>query len=163
MGVGGSKIKKNASRKELAGKVALITGAAGGIGSATARKFLSEGCYVILTDIDKKALNSKHEEFSKEFGRDVVHSILMDVTSEQGDVKRAVSNSVNAFGGIDILVAKFVGFASAVLEKTSSKLWDKNMDILSKGCFLISREVYQKMIDQKMEAQLYLSQAKIIA
>lgn len=143
-----AKLRRMPPEKELAGKVALITGAAGGIGSATARKFLSEGCCVILTDIDKKALNSKHEEFSKEFGRDVVHSILMDVTSEQ-DVKRAVSNSVNAFGGIDILVAN-AGFASAALfEKTSSKLWDKNMDILSKGCFLISREVYQKMIDQK--------------
>ena len=39
--------------------------------------------------------------------------------------------------------------SQTVFEKTSSKLWDKNMDILSKGCFLISRGVYQKMIDQK--------------
>ena len=71
----------------------------------------------------------------------------MDVTNEK-EVKKAVSSSINAFGGIDILVAN-AGFSSASLfENTSSKLWDKNMDILAKGSFLISREVYQKMIDQ---------------
>jgi NAD(P)-dependent dehydrogenase (short-subunit alcohol dehydrogenase family) len=142
-----AKLRRMPAEKELAGKVALITGAAGGIGSATAKKFLSEGCCVILTDIDQSALKIKHNEFSKEFGGDVVHSMIMDVTSEK-DVKNAVSKGINVYGGIDILVAN-AGFASAALfEKTSTKLWDKNMDILSKGCFMISREVYQNMIEQ---------------
>ena len=142
-----AKLKRMPLEKELAGKVALITGAAGGIGSATANKFLSEGCCVVLTDIDISALEAKKEEFIKKFGKDVVHSIAMDVTSEK-EVKKAVSSSINTFGGIDILVAN-AGFSSAALfQNTSSKLWDKNMDILSKGSFLISREVYQKMIDQ---------------
>ena len=142
-----AKLKRMPPEKELAGKVALITGAAGGIGSATASKFLSEGCCVILTDIDTLALEAKKEEFIKKFGKDVVHSITMNVTSEK-EVKKAVSSSINTFGGIDILVAN-AGFSSAALfENTSSKLWDKNMDILSKGSFLISREVYQKMIEQ---------------
>ena len=142
-----AKLQRMPPEKELAGKVALITGAAGGIGSATASKFLSEGCCVVLTDIDKSALEIKKEEFIKIFGRDVVHSIVMDVTNEK-EVKKAVSSSINIFGGIDILVAN-AGFSSAALfENTSSKLWDKNMDILAKGSFLISREVYQKMIDQ---------------
>jgi rhamnulose-1-phosphate aldolase/alcohol dehydrogenase len=142
-----AKLKRMPPEKELAGKVALITGAAGGIGSATANKFLSEGCCVVLTDIDTSALEAKKEEFIKKFGKDVVHSIAMDVTSEK-EVKKAVSSSINTFGGIDILVAN-AGFSSAALfENTSSKLWDKNMDILSKGSFLISREVYQKMIEQ---------------
>lgn len=142
-----AKLKRMPPEKELAGKVALITGAAGGIGSATANKFLSEGCCVVLTDIDTSALEAKKEEFIKKFGKDVVHSIAMDVTSEK-EVKKAVSSSINTFGGIDILVAN-AGFSSAALfQNTSSKLWDKNMDILSKGSFLISREVYQKMIEQ---------------
>ena len=142
-----AKLKRMPPEKELAGKVALITGAAGGIGSATANKFLNEGCCVVLTDIDKSALEAKKNEFIDKFGKDVVHSIPMDVTNEK-EVKKAVSISINAFGGIDILVAN-AGFSSASLfENTSSKLWDKNMDILAKGSFLISREVYQKMIDQ---------------
>ena len=142
-----AKLKRMPPEKELAGKVALITGAAGGIGSATANKFLNEGCCVVLTDIDKSALEAKKKEFINKFGKDVVHSIPMDVTNEK-EVKKAVSSSINTFGGIDILVAN-AGFSSASLfENTSSKLWDKNMDILAKGSFLISREVYQKMIDQ---------------
>ena len=142
-----AKLKRMPPEKEFAGKVALITGAAGGIGSATAKKFLQEGCCVILTDIDKKALQKTHIEFANAFGKDVVDSILMDVTKEN-DVKNAVNKSIELYGGIDILVAN-AGFASAALfEKTSSKLWDKNMDVLSKGCFLISREVYQNMITQ---------------
>ena len=142
-----AKLRRMPPEKEFAGKVALITGAAGGIGSATAKKFLQEGCCVILTDIDKKALQKTHIEFANAFGKDVVDSILMDVTKEN-DVKNAVNKSIELYGGIDILVAN-AGFASAALfEKTSSKLWDKNMDVLSKGCFLISREVYQNMITQ---------------
>ncbi len=119
-----AKLKRMPPEKELAGKVALITGAAGGIGSATANKFLNEGCCVVLTDIDKSALEAKKNEFIDKFGKDVVHSIPMDVTNEK-EVKKAVSSSINAFGGIDILVAN-AGFSSASLfENTSSKLWDK--------------------------------------
>ena len=154
-----AKLKRMPPEKELAGKVALITGAAGGIGSATALKFLKEGCCVVLTDIDKKALQSKHEEFSSQFGKDVVRSYLMDVTNEQ-DVKKAVSESTKEFGGIDILVAN-AGFASAALfEKTSTKLWDKNMDILSKGCFIVSREVYQNMISQNKGGSIIFVSSK---
>ena len=66
----------------------------------------------------------------------------------KANVQLTVNKSIELFGGIDILVAN-AGFASAALfEKTSSKLWDKNMDVLSKGCFLISREVYQNMMTQ---------------
>ena len=154
-----AKLKRMPPEKELAGKVAIITGAAGGIGSATALKFLKEGCCVVLTDIDKKALQSKHEEFSTQFGKDVVRSYLMDVTNEQ-DVKKAVSESTKEFGGIDILVAN-AGFASAALfEKTSTKLWDKNMDILSKGCFIVSREVYQNMISQNKGGSIIFVSSK---
>ena len=154
-----AKLKRMPPEKELAGKVALITGAAGGIGSATALKFLKEGCCVVLTDIDKKALQSKHDEFSSQFGKDVVRSYLMDVTKEQ-DVKKAVSESTKEFGGIDILVAN-AGFASAALfEKTSTKLWDKNMEILSKGCFIVSREVYQNMISQNKGGSIIFVSSK---
>ena len=154
-----AKLRRMPPEKELAGKVALITGAAGGIGSATANKFLKEGCCVILTDIDSKALKQTKENFQNKFGVDVVKSIVMDVTDEN-DVKKAVDESVNTFGGIDILVAN-AGFASAApFDKTSSKLWDKNMAVLSKGCFLISREVYSQMMTQNMGGSIIFISSK---
>jgi NADP-dependent 3-hydroxy acid dehydrogenase YdfG len=88
LGFRGSKIKKNASEKELAGKVALITGAAGGIGSATANKFLSEGCCVVLTDIDTSALEAKKEEFIKNLEKMLFIQLLWIVTSEK-EVKKS--------------------------------------------------------------------------
>ena len=154
-----AKLKRMPPEKELAGKVALITGAAGGIGSATALKFLQEGCCVVLTDIDKKSLQQTHAKFAARFGDDVVTSIKMDVTNEN-DVKHAVNQSIELFGGIDVLVAN-AGFASAALfENTSSKLWDKNMEVLSKGCFLISREVYQTMINQNKGGSIIFISSK---
>ena len=154
-----AKLKRMPPEKELAGKVALITGAAGGIGSATAVKFLQEGCCVVLTDIDKKSLKQTHAKFAARFGEDVVTSIKMDVTNEN-DVKHAVNQSIELFGGIDVLVAN-AGFASAALfENTSSKLWDKNMEVLSKGCFLISREVYQTMMNQNKGGSIIFISSK---
>tara|TARA_B100000989_G_scaffold199870_1_gene151062 strand:+ start:1230 stop:3317 length:2088 start_codon:yes stop_codon:yes gene_type:complete len=154
-----AKLKRMPQAKELAGQVALITGAAGGIGSATANKFLEEGCCVILTDIDEKALQKKKLFLEKKFGKDVIKSITMDVTSEQS-VSRAVKESISMFGGIDILVAN-AGFASAApFEETSEKLWDKNMAVLSKGCFLISRDVYAQMINQNKGGSIIFISSK---
>ena len=113
LGVRGSKIKKNATRERIVGKVALIIESAGGIDLLLFAKNFYEGCCVILTDIDKNHLIPNKMNLVKMYGKDMVHSILMDVTKEQ-DVKRAVSKSINSFGGIDILVAN-AGFASAAL------------------------------------------------
>ena len=127
--------------------------------ACNSKKISEQGCCVILTDIDKKSLEQTHLSFSHTFGADAVKSIMMDVTKEK-DVKLAVSNSIELFGGIDILVAN-AGFASAAMfENTSSKLWDKNMDVLSKGCFLISREVYQNMITQNKGGSIIFISSK---
>ena len=129
------------------------------LSSATALKFLQEGCCVVLTDIDKKSLQQTHAKFAARFGEDVVTSIKMDVTNEN-DVKHAVNQSIELFGGIDVLEAN-AGFASAALfENTSSKLWDKNMEVLSKGCFLISREVYQTMMNQNTGGSIIFISSK---
>ena len=83
----------------------------------------------------------------------------MDVTKENQVIK-AVSDSINEFGGVDIIVAN-AGFSSAALyEDTSTELWDKNMNVLSKGCFMISREVYKIMIKQKLGGSIIFIASK---
>ena len=154
-----AKLKRMPPAKELAGKVAIITGAAGGIGSAIAEKFLKEGSCVMLTDIDKKSLEDTHQQFAKQFNADVVSSCLMDVTNEN-QVREAVRQTTITFGGVDTVVAN-AGFASTSLfEKTSAELWDKNMNILSKGAFLISREGYQTMLDQDIGGSIIFIASK---
>jgi rhamnulose-1-phosphate aldolase/alcohol dehydrogenase len=154
-----AKLKRMPRPKELAGKVAIITGAAGGIGSAIAEKFLKEGCCVMLTDIDNKSLQETHQKFIDQFNKDVVSAHLMDVTNET-QVKETVRSTTLAFGGVDIVVAN-AGFSSASLfEKTSAELWDKNMEILSKGSFLITREGYQTMLDQDIGGSIIFIASK---
>ena len=83
----------------------------------------------------------------------------MDVTNET-QVKKTVRQGIETFGGIDILVAN-AGFSSAAaFEKTPTKLWDKNMNVLSKGCFIISREVYSQMIDQDLGGSIIFIASK---
>jgi NAD(P)-dependent dehydrogenase (short-subunit alcohol dehydrogenase family) len=126
----------------LAGRVALITGGAGGIGLATARRLMDEGSCVVICDIDRDALAGAEAELKKKYGNDVVASSFIDVTREDA-VAAGFRDSCWKFGGVDICISN-AGIASASpVEDTTLALWQKNMDILSTGYFLISRQAFQ--------------------
>ncbi|MFC0201178.1 bifunctional rhamnulose-1-phosphate aldolase/short-chain dehydrogenase [Paracoccus rhizosphaerae] len=137
-----AKLQRMPKPKSLAGRVALVTGGAGGIGAATAERFLREGACVMLADIDAGALMTAHEGLAGSFGADVVRSVQMNVTDET-QVARAYAEMAVEFGGIDILVSNAGIASSAPIEETSLALWNKNMDILSTGYFLVSREAFK--------------------
>ena len=82
----------------------LVTGGAGGIGAATAARFLREGACVMLADIDAAALKTAQDGLAGQFGRDMVRSVQMNVTDE-AQVVRAYAEMAVEFGGIDILVS----------------------------------------------------------
>jgi rhamnulose-1-phosphate aldolase/alcohol dehydrogenase len=139
-----AKLQRMPKPKSLAGRVALITGGAGGIGSAIAQRYLAEGACVVLADIDPRSLEEATARFSKSFSADVVRGVSVDVTDETA-VARAMDEAVLAFGGIDILVSN-AGIASASpIEDTSLALWQRNIDILATGYFLVSREGFRLM------------------
>lgn len=142
-----AKLQRMPKPKSLAGRVALVTGGAGGIGAATAARFLREGACVMLADIDADALKTAQDGLAGQFGRDMVRSVQMNVTDE-AQVARAYAEMAVEFGGIDILVSNAGIASSAPIEDTSLALWNRNMDILSTGYFLVSREGFRMLRTQ---------------
>jgi rhamnulose-1-phosphate aldolase/alcohol dehydrogenase len=137
-----AKLQRMPKPKSLAGRVAFVTGGAGGIGSATAERLLQEGACVMLADIDEGALERTAGHLSQRHGRDAVRSVLMDVTDE-AQVAAAFARTTVEFGGVDILVSNAGIASSAPVEETTLALWNRNMDILSTGYFLVSREAFR--------------------
>ena len=142
-----AKLQRMPKPKALAGRIALITGGAGGIGRATAARMMSEGACVVVADIDEGALDEAVASFVKAFGKDLVRGVSLDVASEAA-VAKCFTEATLAFGGLDIVVSN-AGIASASpIEDTSLALWEKNVDILSTGYFLVSREAFRLWLRQ---------------
>lgn len=142
-----AKLQRMPKPRSLAGHVAFITGGAGGIGRATARRLLDEGACVMLADIDATALAECASELASIYGADAVRQVQCDVTDEAA-VQQAMDMTATEYGGLDILVSN-AGIASAApLEETSLALWNRNIDILATGYFLVTRAAFRLMKQQ---------------
>jgi rhamnulose-1-phosphate aldolase/alcohol dehydrogenase len=144
-----AKLQRMPKPKSLAGRVAFVTGGAGGIGRATAERLLAEGACVVLADIDANALEQTSADFGKRHGGDVVRSCQLDVTREDAVIK-AFAEACVEFGGVDILVSNAGIASSAPVEETTLAMWDKNISILATGYFLVSREAFRLFRRQKL-------------
>lgn len=144
-----AKLQRMPKPKSMAGRIALVTGGAGGIGSATAQRYLQEGACVVLADIDAQALAETSENLMARFSKDVVCSVVTDVTNEASIID-AYNKACLNFGGVDCLVSNAGIASSAPIEETSLDMWNHNMSILSTGYFLTSREAFKIMKTQKM-------------
>ena len=133
-----AKLQRMPKPKALSGKIALITGSAGGIGKAIAKKFADEGACVILNDNDPTRLKEADEEFKKLYGKDAYTSSLLDVTSTT-HITQAMDTSALAFGGVDIIVNNAGLSISKPLEEHTEKDWDILYDVLVKGQFLVTQ------------------------
>ncbi|NEK16029.1 bifunctional rhamnulose-1-phosphate aldolase/short-chain dehydrogenase [Rhizobium leguminosarum] len=137
-----AKLQRMPKPKSLAGRVAFVTGGAGGIGRATAARLVGEGACVVLADIDQAALEGTEADFVKKFGADAVRSVRLDVTKEDAVIASFAEACVE-FGGIDILVSNAGIASSAPIELTELATWNRNIDILATGYFLVSREAFR--------------------
>ncbi|MBY3424408.1 bifunctional rhamnulose-1-phosphate aldolase/short-chain dehydrogenase [Rhizobium laguerreae] len=137
-----AKLQRMPKPKSLAGRVAFVTGGAGGIGRATAARLVGEGACVVLADIDQAALEGAEADFVKKFGADAVRSVRLDVTKEDAVIASFAEACVE-FGGIDILVSNAGIASSAPIELTELSTWNRNIDILATGYFLVSREAFR--------------------
>jgi rhamnulose-1-phosphate aldolase/alcohol dehydrogenase len=144
-----AKLQRMPKPKSLAGRVAFITGGAGGIGRAIAARLLREGACVMLADIDEPALEKTRDELGAAFSRDAVRTVRLDVTDEPG-VATAFAGTAVEYGGVDILVSNAGISSAAPIEDTELSMWNRNMDILAKGYFLVSREAFRVFKRQEM-------------
>jgi rhamnulose-1-phosphate aldolase/alcohol dehydrogenase len=144
-----AKLQRMPRPKALAGKIALITGAAGGIGLATARRLMDEGACVVLCDIDRDALREADAELKSRYAPDTIACCWVDVTREDA-VFRSFSETALQFGGLDICISN-AGIASAsAIDETTLAVWQKNLDVLATGYFLVARETFRLMKRQAL-------------
>lgn len=142
-----AKLQRMPKPKPLSGRVALITGSAGGIGKAIAKKFAEEGACIIINDINEERLNGTREEFTKIFGKDVISSTLLNVT-DTATISSALEATCLAFGGVDIVINNAgISISKSIAEHTIEE-WDRLYDILVKGQFLVSQKGVEVMRKQ---------------
>ncbi len=144
-----AKLQRMPKPKPLTGKIALITGSAGGIGKGIAKKFVEEGACVIINDNDADRLAKADEEFKTKYGKDAYASALLDVLKSE-NIKEAYHTSALAFGGVDIVVNCAGISISKPLEDHTEKDWDLLYDILVKGQFLVTQSGVEIMRKQNL-------------
>jgi NAD(P)-dependent dehydrogenase (short-subunit alcohol dehydrogenase family) len=130
-----AKLQRMPKEKPLSRRVALISGAGGGIGKAIADKLAAEGANVVLTDISEERL----KEANGTFGKDISTYAVCDVTDENS-VKDAFKKAAVEFGGVDIVVHSAGLAISKALEDTDLKDWDLLQNVLVKGQFLLAKK-----------------------
>ena len=133
-----AKLQRMPKPKSLSGKIALVTGSAGGIGKAIAKKFVQEGAVVVLNDLNAERLAGAEQEFIEQFGKDSVSTALLDVTNQE-QIEEAFKKAALAFGGVDIIVNNAGLSISKSIEDHTQKDWDLLYDVLVKGQFLVTQ------------------------
>lgn len=133
-----AKLQRMPKPKPLSGKIALITGSAGGIGKAIARKFVEEGAVVVLNDMNAKRLEGTAAEFDSKFGKDSYAKAILDVTNQE-QINAAIDIAALAFGGVDIVVNNAGLSISKTIEGHTRQDWDLLYDVLVKGQFFITQ------------------------
>jgi len=132
------------AEKELARKIALVTGACGGIGQAVARRLASAGAQVVVTDTNPNKVRFLESEINREFRAKKALGIPMDVTKESS-VRLAFQKILSRLGGLDIVVSN-AGIATvAALDKLSLAEWEKNIAVNATGHFIVAREAMRLM------------------
>jgi len=132
---------------EFSRQVAFITGGAGGIGSETARRLVSEGAHVVLADLNLEGAEKVASEINAKWGENRALAVKVDVTSEEL-VQAAYDATALAYGGVDIIVNNAGLATSSPFDETSLKEWNLNMNVLGTGYFLVAREAFKMMKTQ---------------
>jgi rhamnulose-1-phosphate aldolase/alcohol dehydrogenase len=139
--------------KELSRRVALVTGAASGIGRAIALRFAQEGAHVVVTDIQLAGAKRVAQEIAANYGEDRVLCCKLDVSNEKA-VKAAFEVTRLTFGGLDILVSNAGIAYTSPIDKLSLSDWQASLAVNATGHFLVAREAVGILRDQGLGGSL---------
>lgn len=149
-----AKLARMPKPKSHATRIALVTGAASGIGKAIATRLASDGACVVIADLNLENAQKVAEELG---GPDVAIGVQADVTDE-AQIAAAIQEAVLAFGGLDLVVNNAGLSISKPLLETTEKDWDLQHNVMAKGSFLVSKAAAKVMIDQGMGGDIiYIS------
>ncbi|MGV8880899.1 MAG: bifunctional aldolase/short-chain dehydrogenase [Rhodoglobus sp.] len=149
-----AKLQRMPKPKSHATRVALVTGAASGIGKAIATRLAADGACVVIADLDLEKAQAAAAEIGNS---DVAIGVAANVT-DAAAIAQAVQDAVLAFGGIDIVVNNAGVSLSKPLLETTEADWDFQHDIMAKGSFLVSKATAPVLIDQGMGGDvIYIS------
>lgn len=144
-----AKLQRMPKPKPLSGRIALVTGSAGGIGKAIAKRFIEEGACVVINDNDSDRLEKAKAEFGGQYGKDAYAAAVLDVTDTE-KISAAYSEAALAFGGVDIIVNCAGLSISKPIEEHTEKDWDLLYDVLVKGQFLVTQKGVEMMRKQAL-------------
>lgn len=153
------KLSQRAPDRELTGRIAFITGAASGIGRATAYRLAQEGAHIVIADLNLEGAQAVADDITKRFGHARGLAVECNVTSEDA-VANAFRATVAAYGGVDIVVNNAGIASSYALTETTLHEWNKLYDILVKGYFLVSREAFKIWQKQNLGGALIFVASK---
>ncbi|MGN6427177.1 MAG: bifunctional aldolase/short-chain dehydrogenase [Leifsonia sp.] len=149
-----AKLQRLPKPKPLAGRIALVTGAASGIGKAIATRLAGEGACVVIADLDLEKAQAAAAEIG---GTDVAIGVAANVTDEKA-IDAAIAAALLQFGGLDLVVNNAGLSISKPLLETTTTDWDLQHDVMAKGSFLVSRAAAKVLIDQKLGGDIvYIS------
>lgn len=145
--------------KELASKVAIVTGAASGIGRAIAERFAEEGAHVVVTDVDVLLAEEVAKSIVTKNGLRRAVAMRLDV-SDEDDVERAFAATIREYGGVDVVVSNAGISSFGSLDVLETKEWDRAFAVNARGHFLVSRAAMRAMKQQGRGGSIVFNASK---
>jgi rhamnulose-1-phosphate aldolase/alcohol dehydrogenase len=151
-----AKLQRMPKPRSHAGRIAIVTGSASGIGKAIATRLAAEGACVVIADLDQQKATQVAGELG---GSDVAIGVSADVT-DPDQIRAAFERAVLAFGGVDLVVNNAGLSISKPLLETTEKDWDLQHNVMAKGSFLVSQAAAKIMIEQKLGGDIVYVSSK---